>query len=112
MTNLKANMHLNSKDITMKTSVVRSNVTADFDLDKLEPINATFEIGLSGDKHYIHVQDEISALWTINHNLKKVPSVFIVDEEGRNIECEIKIVDINTIKILSNIPFKGTAYLN
>lgn len=56
--------------------------------------------------------DASSTEWVIQHGLGKNPSITVVDSAGNVIACDRRYVDGNTVVILFNAPFKGTAYLN
>ena len=62
--------------------------------------------------NYVHTQGEASDLWTIEHNLNKMPSIMTVDSAGNVVEGAEKYIDENTVEILFNGAFKGRAYLN
>lgn len=51
------------------------------------------------------------AVWTINHNLNRYPTVTTVDELGAQIHGDVVYVDSNTITITFADAFAGTAYL-
>jgi hypothetical protein len=51
------------------------------------------------------------AVWTINHNLNRYPTVTTVDELGAQIHGDVVYVDSNTITITFADVFAGTAYL-
>lgn len=61
---------------------------------------------------YVHIQGEASALWVINHNLNKNPSISITDSAGTVVEGAENYIDENTIEIRFNSAFKGKAILN
>ena len=67
---------------------------------------------LDSDKYYEHTQSVSSDLWTINHNMSKVPAVTIFDDSGNNVEGQITVVDSNNITIGFNTAFSGVAHLN
>ena len=64
------------------------------------------------DKHYTHEQDVVSDIWTIQHNLNKMPSVVVVDSGGSTVEGDISYIDFNTLTISFNGAFTGKAYCN
>lgn len=66
----------------------------------------------SDDKTFIYEQRIASDKWTINHNMKKHPSVSVVDSEGNLVMCDIRYVDIDNVIIKFASPFSGNAYLN
>lgn len=61
---------------------------------------------------YIHEQGVASAVWTVQHNLNKYPSVTVVDSSENVIIADVEYVDVNTVKITMNGASKGRAYLN
>lgn len=61
---------------------------------------------------YIHVQNQASDCWFIEHKLKKYPSVTIVDTAGTVVVGDVLYVDNNNIICTFTHPFSGTAYLN
>lgn len=61
---------------------------------------------------YIHEQGIASAVWTVQHNLNKYPSVSVVDSSGNEIISEVKYLDKNTVQITMTGASKGRAYLN
>lgn len=64
------------------------------------------------DKHYTHTQSVVSDIWTIQHNLNKMPSVVVVDSGGSTVEGDISYIDFNTLTISFNGAFTGKAYCN
>lgn len=51
-------------------------------------------------------------IWTITHNLKKQPTVVILDNSGNEVIADINSIDLDTLTLSFSIPFSGTAYLN
>lgn len=69
--------------------------------------------GTGGDLSYEHDQGVASAVWTITHNLGKVPSVTVIDSAGDEIEGHVNYPDPLTQVVLTfSAPFSGKAYLN
>lgn len=64
------------------------------------------------DKHHKHVQGVSSAVWNINHNLDKHPSVIVKDSAGSTVIGEITYTDLNNLTITFSGAFSGEAYLN
>ena len=56
--------------------------------------------------------DASQTSWVITHNLNKRPSVTVVDSAGNVVVGECRYIDDNSIELLFNSAFKGTAYLN
>lgn len=65
-----------------------------------------------GGNTFVFEFDASQASWEINHNLKKKPSVTVVDSADTVMTCATEYIDENNIRITFNAPFKGTAYLN
>lgn len=61
---------------------------------------------------YIHEQGVASAVWTVQHNLNKYPSVTVVDSSDNVIVADIEYIDTNTVRISMVGASKGRAYLN
>jgi len=61
---------------------------------------------------YTHDQGMPSTLWTIEHNLDKLPSATVVDTTGKVVTGEITYNNTNKITIEFNASFSGLAYLN
>lgn len=81
-------------------------VEADNDLQ--EQINTISVVA----KGYIHEQGIASAVWIIQHNLDKYPSVTAVDSAENEIVVDVEYLDKNSVKIKMNGASKGRAYLN
>jgi len=65
------------------------------------------------DKHYIHEQIQSSQLWTVVHNLGKLPSVTIVDSSGGVVYGpDVRYINSNCIEISTDAPFSGRAILS
>ena len=67
---------------------------------------------LSSGGRYVHEQNSPSAVWTIQHNLEKFPSVVLVDTEDDVILGEINYESNNTIIITLSAAIPGKAFLN
>ena len=65
-----------------------------------------------GGNTFVFEFDASSDTWLINHNLKKRPSVTVVDSADTVMTCATEYIDEDNIRITFNAPFKGTAYLN
>lgn len=61
---------------------------------------------------YIHEQGIASAVWMVQHNLNKYPSVTVVDSAENEIVAEVEYLDKNSVKITMIGASKGRAYLN
>lgn len=65
-----------------------------------------------GDKYYEYVQSTPSAVWTINHNLQKNPSVAVIDSSGNLVEGDCSYTNENTLVLTFSGAFSGKAFLN
>lgn len=66
----------------------------------------------SGDLHATHVQAVAAAVWTVNHNLGKRPSVTAVDSAGDQVEGSVNFIDNNSLTLTFSAAFGGAAYCN
>ena len=64
------------------------------------------------DAHYVHNQITPTTLWTINHNLGKLPSVSVVDSGENVVFGEVVYLDANALRVGFSAAFGGKAYLN
>lgn len=65
-----------------------------------------------GDIFYTYTQGSASSVWTITHNLGKMPSVTVVDSSGNEVEGDIKYNSSNQVTVTFSAGFAGKAYLN
>lgn len=68
--------------------------------------------GPPGDLNFTHTQSTPSAVWTINHNLGKRPSVTVVDSGGNEWQTAVEHLSDNSLVVRFTAPFSGYAYLN
>ena len=61
---------------------------------------------------YRHVQTAPAAIWSINHNLDKYPSVTVKDSAGTTVTGEVVYDDPDNLTITFSAAFSGEAYLN
>lgn len=61
---------------------------------------------------YVHEQGVASAVWTVQHNLNKYPSVTVVDSAENEIIAEVEYLNKNSVQITMTGASKGRAYLN
>lgn len=64
------------------------------------------------DKNFVHVQQVPQAIWMIEHDLGKYPSVAIVDSAGENVVGEVFYINNNTVEIRFTNAFAGKAFFN
>jgi hypothetical protein len=62
--------------------------------------------------YYEYIQTLPSAIWEIEHNLNKFPTVTVTDSAGSVVEGDIYFVNYNKIRIEFSVAFSGKAYLN
>lgn len=67
---------------------------------------------IAGDKNYEHEQSSPSATWVVSHNLKKRPSVTVVDSAGTEIICEVQHDSDNQVTLIFDSSTSGKAYFN
>lgn len=86
-----------------------------FEIDKRLDILKKFD-DLTGDivldKNYKHTQIQASKTWNINHNLKKIPSVTVIDSGGNEVIGDVKHLSENELTISFSYEFSGSAILN
>lgn len=70
------------------------------------------ELGLTGDKTYVHRQSIPASVWEITHNMDKFPSVTVVDSAGSVVVGEVTYESKNKLKVTFTAEFGGSAYLN
>jgi hypothetical protein len=68
--------------------------------------------GLQSDKHFVFSQTTPSSSWTINHPLRKFPSVSVIDTANNVVIGSVTYISDNQIIINFVSPFSGKAYLN
>lgn len=86
-----------------------------FEIDKRLDILKKFD-DLTGDivldKNYKHTQIQASKTWNIKHNLKKIPSVTVIDSGGNEVIGDVKHLSENELTISFSYEFSGSAILN
>lgn len=74
--------------------------------------NFVLASSIEGDKTYIHDQGVPSAIWTVQHNLNKFPSVTSVNNNNIKMFGEVTYIDANNLTISFSAGFSGKAYIN
>lgn len=64
------------------------------------------------DAHYTYNQNTASAIWVVEHNLGKIPSVEVVDSAGTVVIGDVQHNSTNKVTITFTAPFSGKAFLN
>ena len=62
--------------------------------------------------YYIHDQISQSQIWNIQHNLKKYPSVTVIDTSNKQIIGDIEYIDNCNITVTFTQQFSGKAFIN
>jgi len=75
-------------------------------------IFSEFVDAATGDKNYVHPQDQASAIWTVQHNLNKFPSVTSVNTNNIEMYGEVVFNDLNSLTINFSAAFSGQAFIN
>jgi hypothetical protein len=75
-------------------------------------IFSEFVDAATGDKNYVHPQDQASATWTVQHNLNKFPSVTSVNINNIEMYGEVVFNDLNSLTINFSAAFSGQAFIN
>jgi hypothetical protein len=80
------------------------------------PDNTTFLRGdntwVKADKDFVFTQAVPSAIWTIQHNMDKLPAVSAVNNNNMIVYGNVVYVDNNNLTITFSGGFSGKAYLN
>lgn len=64
------------------------------------------------DAHKTFTKENTELTWTITHGMNKKPAVTLTDQDGNEVECDVKHVSENEITFTFGTPFQGTAILN
>jgi hypothetical protein len=86
-----------------------SQLTDNMGLLNTQPGNVDPE---SRDKSYTHEQTSASEVWDITHNLRKYPSVTVVDSAESVVFGDVEYLTVNTARVTFTGAFSGRAYLN
>ena len=100
--------NLSGQDKVIGTDYDNNNATVNFPLNSIAEFIRIYLGGLT----YTFNQATPNAVWTINHDLERHPSVTIVDSSGNHIMGETFYQDNNNIILTFSAPFAGVAYLN
>lgn len=60
---------------------------------------------------YYHEQPVASAIWTITHALGRYPNIIIYDNDFNQIYASVKMLNVNTCRIIFSEPVSGSAFL-
>ena len=76
------------------------------------PMGSSSTVIFGGDKTFVYHQNQASDRWEIQHNLRKYPSVSVVDTAGTSVVGDVEYIDENNVVCTFNAAFLGEAYLN
>lgn len=62
-------------------------------------------------EQYIHTQSVPSASWVIGHNLNKVPSIVLVDDDGKYMIPDADFDSLTQVTLYFATPTTGKVYL-
>ena len=97
-----------------KSEIVRDDVFDSSVINNLEDeLNYIRELAerLTNSEGYYHEQTVESSVWTIVHGLNRYPSIVIFDDELNQVFANVKMLNVNTVRITFNEPITGTAFL-
>lgn len=109
MTNISVSANIYEK------TIISGRITA-----KTQVIGQVYATGARGEKGdkgdpsdtYIYEQSVPSDTWTIEHNMGKYPSVFVVDSANSVCIGNIQYINENSLVVTFIGGFSGKAYLN
>lgn len=103
-----------SKAIASYTRTITGNINELSDSLK-EPSDTTLVDVLNTlhlRDHYTHNQQTPSTMWTINHPLKKKPSVTITSSAGEEMIGDVEYPSLSQVIVRFSAGFSGSAFLN
>lgn len=101
-------------DLSDKIQTIEENITNEQQIrEETDTLlqNQINEISILANG-YVHEQGIASAVWTVQHNLNKYPSVTVVDSSENEIVADVEYLDKNNVQITMIGASKGRAYLN
>lgn len=66
---------------------------------------------LTNSEGFFHTQSDPQTTWTIIHSLNRYPNVIIFDTEYNQIYAKVKMLNVNTARIVLSEPLSGFAFL-
>jgi hypothetical protein len=66
----------------------------------------------AGNLGYVHIQENVSATWSITHGLGFIPNITVVDTAGTVVEGSYNYLNDNTVVLTFVGGFSGRAYLS
>lgn len=96
--------------ITTKTPRTLGDSSIDTEYVKLD--TADLQTGYRGGSTFYFEQTTPSKVWNITHNLKRHPSVTVIDSAESVVYGDVTYLNDDSIKIEFSAEFSGKAYLN
>ena len=66
----------------------------------------------AGDKTFTFTQGAPAAVWNVQHDLEKFPSVSVINNNDIIVNGQVEYIDNNNLTITFSAAFTGKAYLN
>lgn len=89
--------------------VAEANALAAQAQARLDEVQGTIDGLVAG---FVHQQGVPAAVWTVDHNMGKYPSVTVEDSLGEEVEGEVHYDTLNRVRIVFSAGFSGRAILN
>lgn len=103
---------LKSNSLTSEDVLTLTNEQAYDPINNYNPATKLYvDMKVSNVIGYVHSQNSASSMWTIQHNLRKTPSVTIIDSGGNIVQGNVQHVSENLTLINFTSSFGGKAYL-
>jgi len=108
--------HYTIDSYTLKGAIYTLNLTNLFgngvlDINKFYDF-AVFTLSSQGVPTFVFTQGVPAAVWNIQHNLGKFPSVSVINNNNVVINGEVTYIDNNNVQLNFSAGFTGKAYLN
>lgn len=95
-----------NNDMDMLSSSTINNLP-----DATQPQQPITKAQLDATLSYYHTQMIASAVWTINHNMKRYPAVTVIDSGGSTVIGQVAYTTLNQCVVTFVAAFSGTATL-
>lgn len=66
---------------------------------------------LTNSEGYYHEQSSPSSTWTIVHGLNRYPNIIIFDDEFNQIFADVKMLNVNTVRVTFSESLSGAAFI-
>ena len=104
MSPLEFDAQIEVNDLEYPASIDETDYSYEADLETV--------IVHTADKTFNFEQGVASARWEIQHNLKKFPSVTVVDSANNTVVGDVEYIDANNLVVTFSGAFSGKAFLN